>query len=420
MNSPMTSRTHPRAVETPAVIRPLVGEFADGALEQAFRESTLAYVAAQQRFSLVVWAVLMLVGIGLDYLFFGSVLQFWVLASYHVVIGSLLFAGSVAVKRTPTLALTGRMLMWLGLLCYPFFFCWTIWRADILPISIALIMLLQVALFLFLPWRVKVALPVALFGAVGTSLSVWAISSNWGNNLLTAFLVVVPAVVGYVFALRLQKTERQEFWLRRQWQDANSELQGEIARRIALQTELEHQAATDLLTGLPNRRACVTRLTAELARVQRSGEALSLSLFDLDHFKQVNDRYGHAVGDAVLRSVGQLCAHSFRGEDMAARIGGEEFLVLLPGSTAEQAQAVMGRFVSALAGLEIDIGTQTLRVTATAGVVQQAGESLDALMAHVDAVMYAGKQAGRNRVVVATPAVGAIGTDDATQIRSTV
>ena len=137
---------------------------------------------------------------------------------------------------------------------------------------------------------------------------------------------------------------------------------------------------------------------------------MSLSLFDLDHFKQVNDRYGHAAGDAVLRSVGQLCAHSFRGADMAARVGGEEFLVLLPGSTAEQAQAIMARFISALAGLEIDIGTQTLHVTATAGVVQQAGESLDALMARVDAVMYTGKQAGRNRVVVAIPATEAITT----------
>ena len=406
----MTSRPHSHAVETTAVIRPLVGEFADGVWEQAFRESTLAYVAPQQRISLVVWAVLELVVAVIDYFFFGPVLQFWVLAFYRVAIGSLLLAGSVALKRTPTLALTGRMLMWLGLLFYPLIFLWLVWRVDVLPITIAMIMLMQLVLFLFLPWRVKVALPVALFGAVGTALSVWAISSNWGNNLLTAFLVVLPAVVGYVFALRLQKTERQEFWLRRQWQDANSELQAEIARRIALQTELEHQATTDLLTGLPNRRAFVARLTAELARVQRSGEALSLSLFDLDHFKQVNDRYGHAAGDAVLRSVGQLCAHSFRGADMAARVGGEEFLVLLPGSTAEQAQAIMARFISALAGLEIDIGTQTLHVTATAGVVQQAGESLDALMARVDAVMYTGKQAGRNRVVVAIPATEAITT----------
>ena len=149
------------------------------------------------------------------------------------------------------------------------------------------------------------------------------------------------------------------------------------------------------------------RLKAELARVQRNGEALSLSMFDLDYFKQVNDHHGHAAGDAVLRSVGQLCARSFRGQDMAARVGGEEFLVLLPGALAEQAAVVMQRFASTLADTDIDIGTQTIRVTATVGVVQQAGESLDALMARVDSLMYAGKQAGRNRVVLALPETAA-------------
>ena len=373
------------ALLTNTAIQPLVGEFADGLLEQAFRQSTLERVAPQQRISLVVWAVLMVVFTLTDYLHLGAVRHFWILTFYRVAIGSLLFAGSVALKRTPQLALSGRMLMWLALLCYPFFFLWTVWRADILPIAIALVMVLQLALFLFLPWRVKLALPVALFGIAGTTLSVWAISANWGNNLLTVFLVSLPAIVGYVFALRLQKTERQEFWLRCQ-----------------LQEELEHQATTDMLTGLPNRRAFLARFSAELARVQRSGDALSLAMFDLDHFKQVNDRYGHAAGDAVLRSIGQLCIHSFRGSDMAARVGGEEFLVLLSGCRLEQAAAVMERFVSTLSETDIDLGTRMLRVTATAGVVQQqASASLDALLASADAALYAGKQAGRNRVVLA-------------------
>lgn len=392
----MTSITLPLSVQTTAAIRPLVGEFADGVLEQEFRESTLERVAPQQRISLVVWAVLELVVVVIDYVYLGAVLQFWILACYRVAIGSLLFAGSVALKRQPTLALTGRMLMWLGVLFYPLIFLWTVWRADILPITIALIMLIQIALFLFLPLRVMLALPVTIFGAVGGSLSVWAISSDLGDNLLTVFMVTMPAVLGYVFALRLQKTERQEFWLRCQ-------LQEEIARRIVLQKELQRQAATDLLTDLPNRRAFVARLAAELARVQRNGEDLSLSMFDLDYFKQVNDHHGHAAGDAVLRSVGQLCARSFRGQDMAARVGGEEFLVLLPGAQASQAAVVMQRFASTLADTDIDIGTQTIRVTATVGVVQQTGESLDALMARVDSLMYAGKQGGRNRVVLALP-----------------
>jgi diguanylate cyclase (GGDEF)-like protein len=129
-------------------------------------------------------------------------------------------------------------------------------------------------------------------------------------------------------------------------------------------------------------------------------------MFDLDHFKQVNDRYGHAGGDAVLRGVGQLCIGSFRGVDMAARVGGEEFAVLLPGASAQQAGAVMERFLHTLGGLDMDIGPHNVRVTATAGVAQQQpGEDLDALMARADTALYAGKQAGRNRVVLA-PAPG--------------
>ncbi|MBP7493400.1 MAG: GGDEF domain-containing protein, partial [Rhodoferax sp.] len=399
----LTSLTLP--AEMSATIRPLVGEFADEALELAFRESTLGRVAQQQRISLMVWALLMLAVVVPEYFEIGAVPQFWWLTFYRVTMAAALLAGCVALKRAPTLALHSHLLMWMGLVCWPYFFLFNILRPDIRVLSTATIMMVQLALFIFLPFRVRLALPVALLGTVGATLSVWVASSNGVHSITTAFLVTLPAVVGYVFALRLQKNERHAFWLRRQ-------LQEEIARRIALQDELERKAMTDLLTGLPNRRAFLDRLNAELARAQRSGEALSLAMFDLDHFKQVNDRYGHAAGDAVLRSVGQLCLHSFRGADMAARVGGEEFLVLLPGSTVEQAAAVMTRFVCTLAETVIDIGTQTLQVTATAGVVQQAGESLDALMAHVDAVMYAGKQAGRNRVVLAAAlAMGDLSAD---------
>ena len=117
------------------------------------------------------------------------------------------------------------------------------------------------------------------------------------------------------------------------------------------------------------------------------------------------------------RSVGPPFLQSFRGADRDARVGGEELLVLLPGATAEQAATVMTRFACTLAETVIDIGAHTLRVTATAGVVQQAGESLDALLARVDAVMYAGKQAGRNRVVLAAmPAVSDLSADAVAQI----
>ena len=398
----MTTTNTLHAVNTIAVIRPLTGEFADSRLELAFRNSTWEQVVRQQRSSLLILAVLVLAFALPDFVAMEAGPALWLLATYRALFALALLVGIEALRRAPELGLHGHLLMWLALLGYPFLFLFCALRPELRMFNIATVMVMQIGVFLFWPIRLLLALPVVLLGATGETLCIGWFSADLNDTLATGFSVCMPAVLGYFFALRLQTTARQQFWLSQQLQFVNHELSGEIARRVALQEELEHQATTDMLTGLPNRRAFLARFSAELARVQRSGDALSLAMLDLDHFKQVNDRYGHAAGDAVLRSVGQLCTHSFRGEDMAARVGGEEFLVLLPGCRLEQAAAVMERFVSTLAETDIDFGTQTLRVTATAGVVQQqASASLDALLASADAALYAGKQAGRNRVVLA-------------------
>lgn len=395
----------PAAAALPPVrLSRLGGEFVDPALEQAFRVGTMHRAVPQQRTSLLIWAVLLLVFAVPDYAATGPDFSFWVLTSYRVVMAALLFAAREALRRSPELGVKGHLLMWLGLLGYPLFFLFYALRPDIRAINTGMIMVIQITLFLFLPVRVKLALPVAVFGALGATASMWATSSvDVATKVATGFLVLMPAVVGYATALRLQKTERLQFWLHQQLHDANRELQGEVMRRVALQDELERQASTDQLTGLPNRRALGARFAIEAARGARSGESLSLAMLDLDHFKRVNDQYGHAAGDAVLRSVGQLCHRSFREGDTAARVGGEEFAVLLPCANLEQAVLVMERFGAALAGLTVETESQSVRVTTTAGVAEQRpGESLEALMARADAALYAGKQAGRNRVVRAS------------------
>ena len=376
-----------------------------------------------------------------DYLDLGAVPHFWILAVYRVVFALLLLATVVALRRKPTLALHGHVLMGLALLGYPFFFLLYGLRPEIRALNTGAIMVIQLMLFLFVPVRVALAAPVALFGAFGATLSIWATTVDASVKVGTAFLVALPAVLGYAAALRQQKTERQEFLLRRQLQaeapalapllrasgrgsrenlvgsgsdDARDgiemqtaklkEVQDEVQRRVALQDELERHASTDLLTELPNRRALAERFATESVRAQRRSEALSLAMFDLDHFKRVNDTHGHAGGDAVLRAVGEVCLRSFRGADLAARVGGEEFAVLLPDANLQQAGAVMQRFANLLATTPAMIGSQAVRVTATVGVAQQQpGEDLNGLMARADTALYAGKQAGRNRVVLALP-----------------
>ena len=382
-------------------ISPLRGEFVEPTMEAAFLADRQAAVVQQQRLGLVIWAVLMVVFAVPDWAALGNVTAFWALTVYRVVFAVLLVLAMLALARRPALA-DGSMMMWLALVGYPFFFLVYFLRPDIRALNTGMVMVIQLTLFLFMPVRVAFTVWVALFGALGAAVSVGFSGADLVAKIGTAFLVVMPGIVGYASALRLQKTERQEFCLRRQLQDANRELQAEVQQRIALQAELALQAATDPLTGLANRRALAQRYAADAARARRTQEPLSLALMDLDHFKRINDSQGHAGGDAVLQHIGALGARSFRCLDMAARVGGEEFAILLPGAPLDHAAVVMQRFLALLEATPAQVAGQSVPVSATVGVAEQrTGESLEDLLARADAAMYAGKQAGRARVVLA-------------------
>lgn len=169
---------------------------------------------------------------------------------------------------------------------------------------------------------------------------------------------------------------------------------------------LDELAVSDPLTGLRNVRYFRPRMAEAEAQARRSGHPLSLIVIDLDHFKAVNDRFGHEAGDAVLRETARAIASVVREGDTAARLegfvarmGGEEFAVLLPETTAEAALAVARRVLRAIARCRIPADGGEVRVTASAGVATLHGEA-DAppgLYARADRAMYGAKLAGRNR-----------------------
>lgn len=156
---------------------------------------------------------------------------------------------------------------------------------------------------------------------------------------------------------------------------------------------------TDPLTGLANRRFLQERLAEVLALARRKHSALAVILADLDHFKTINDNYGHDAGDRVLQKFAALLKENCRTEDLAVRFGGEEFLLLLPQSTAAQALQLAERIRGLLEGADI-LGND-IRITASMGIAELAFEdTMDSLLKRADQALYQAKKTGRNRAVV--------------------
>ena len=235
----------------------------------------------------------------------------------------------------------------------------------------------------------RVALALAALGAamvfhaVGDQLRLPA--SNPGEvAVLWVFLVLVFARFT-VLASHLNT-------LRRKLREKNELLQQSLQR-------IQELADRDELTGALSRRRVMQLIEMEIARSERSGEPFCVALFDLDHFKQINDTHGHLVGDEVLRRFSAAVKATLRLSDQLGRYGGEEFVVLLPALPTGHAPALMQRLLQAVSGAGwCDLGAG-LGVTASAGIAAYCpGESAQSLLNRADEALYRAKRSGRNRV----------------------
>ncbi|MGE6742708.1 diguanylate cyclase [Allorhizobium pseudoryzae] len=171
-----------------------------------------------------------------------------------------------------------------------------------------------------------------------------------------------------------------------------------VAEVESLMKSLRHQASSDPLTGLHNRRWLAERIPVEQARAAREKSPLSAILFDLDHFKQINDRHGHDTGDHVLMAVSEAVRDSLRRYDIAARIGGEEFCLILPRTSKQEATVIAERLRQTFEVLVVKPLPHG-RVTASFGVYEAASsDSMQQILLHADQALYAAKEGGRNRV----------------------
>lgn len=216
---------------------------------------------------------------------------------------------------------------------------------------------------------------------------------------------VSEQLVGIVKAmddLRKQEEQRDNHLQRRYGSliDKVEQMEQETEKVKVHMEEERHRARTDPLTGLPNRAAYDEHIAHELERWNRYQQGFSIAVADLDHFKNINDSYGHLAGDKVLRLVGKILHKQSRNSDMLSRYGGEEFVIIMPGTEVTAAVQAMEKLRKAIASSPFNFYGKPVNVTMSFGVTQiAASDDLDKLFARADKALYRAKQNGRNQTV---------------------
>jgi diguanylate cyclase (GGDEF)-like protein/PAS domain S-box-containing protein len=205
---------------------------------------------------------------------------------------------------------------------------------------------------------------------------------------------------------RLYANVERELEVRKQAEEdlkrAHEDLQTHVIEVEKLQSELREQALRDPLTGLYNRRYLAEMLEHELARVQREKKPMSVIVTDIDHFKNINDNYGHQVGDEFLKRIADLIGNHTRSSDIACRYGGEEFLLVMPGTTVKSAARRAEELRLACTQIQVPHENIKLSVTLSFGVASYPshGQGAEEIVIKADKALYKSKRSGRNRVTV--------------------
>lgn len=223
--------------------------------------------------------------------------------------------------------------------------------------------------------------------------------TDWPTTLLSIVSVSIFTLIiadgAYSRAVKLHEA-------REQLRLSEQALKQQLNEIHALQVQLSEQANRDPLTGLYNRRFFGTTLTRELARCDRERQPLSLILIDIDHFKKVNDTYGHQAGDEVLKTLAAMLAKQARASDVACRYGGEEFLILLPSMPQDAALERAEQWRTAFAAATVPFNEFHIQATLSVGVASYPdhGTSPEELIRSADLALYRAKTEGRNCVVL--------------------
>lgn len=384
-------------------LTPWSGEFTNPRQEAAFRQSVRDTTAGLLRAAMLA-AALMFVLLGLaDYPRLGPSDSFFQLLGLRLLVAAGCLLTWWSVRRHPDRVFRFAPLnpvIWLGctviILVIPL-------GPDSLSTHAPSAAVAVMALYLFVPNRIPWMVAASLYLTLGflATTAFWAQAPS--SVILTQSLVLGFAnVVGFLTARRLARLQRQQNASLLDERAYCQRLQGEIRARAQLEQRLRHMAGTDELTGLDNRRRFFERAHRALRRCRRQDSPMALCMVDLDHFKAINDRYGHAVGDRVLVQVAGQCRRHIRDIDIIGRVGGEEFVIALPDTELTKAQEITERLRRCIEALPHPDPQADERLSVTIGIARvEAGEAtLTPALRRADEALYRGKSGGRNVVVV--------------------
>lgn len=381
-------------------------EFREPTLEALFQRTMQAHHACQLRYALWSAAGLFLAFSLADYTLLGLGETYsWLLAMRVAVALSCVSLAMATLKR-PALAQRPLPVNFICLICLTGLMATIPLRPDQIGIHLASMIFASMVLYLFVPNRFPWILIWNVYLATGvvTAMLIW---STLAPGLMFTSLLLLGFVnlLGSLTLTRLDRLQRNQFASLLEEREVNRQLHNEIEERRLLEERLRHMATTDELTGIANRRHFFELANRELSRALREQTPLAMCMVDIDHFKRLNDRLGHATGDRVLAAVADCCQSVLRETDIIGRYGGEEFVLALPNANLHTAASIGERLREKVTQLTLPNMDVLGPLSVTVGISRlEANEThLDGALLRADQALYAGKTRGRNRVVVADP-----------------
>ncbi len=384
-------------------VSPWSAEFVDRDVERAFRRHVREPTVRHVKLTVLAAGVFFLIFAVTDYLDLGATPVGLALIAVRLAIAVAALGVFFWVLHRPAAAVSGvAVTLFEVVILAAFGSVLTLRDAPVVIYGMSMVTLLT-GIYLLIPNRLPYMLVLSLAGSVGFFLLISLTLGAESTAMLDmVMLIVLMNLFGAGAARQLAMGRREQYRLLALAQRSNRSLIREVQRRHRLEVELERQASTDALTGLANRRSYLQASSRVLEQARRHGHTTAVMVVDLDHFKWINDTWGHAAGDAALTAVAEVLQRELRAGDLVGRIGGEEFAVTLPESEATEAVLAARRLLAAITEIRIADWPQ-LRLSATIGVALATGaDAIAKLLARADGALYEGKRAGRGRVVLAS------------------